>query len=254
MAPLSVNPALTGNFEGRLRVNANYRNQWAQLLEANSYRTGQLSLDTKKNNTMKNIVIFSTALIFIIFSCQKDKNQISATDFIRGLFPSEYQSNQDIYFVNALNEQKRLICFYEEKEYSSTIAGVSSDVKQFSTLFYEENELNPLVVFTATNDTNHEDIDDYTLRFKLNPFGNENEGFCSFILPFRDGNFSNLVTSEFYTEHNFEFSEIVFHDIYYNTNENSQGFSQLFYNVDYGIVAFRDQTDDLWVYSHAEEK
>lgn len=47
MAPLSVNPALTGDFEGRLRVNTNYRDQWSQLLGPNDYQTGQFSIDTK---------------------------------------------------------------------------------------------------------------------------------------------------------------------------------------------------------------
>ncbi len=47
MSPLSVNPALTGDFKGRLRLNANMRDQWSQLLGINDYDIGQVSADTK---------------------------------------------------------------------------------------------------------------------------------------------------------------------------------------------------------------
>ena len=31
--PLTINPALTGNFDGLLRLRAQYRNQWASILK-----------------------------------------------------------------------------------------------------------------------------------------------------------------------------------------------------------------------------
>ncbi len=38
-APLQLNPAMTGVFEGRWRVNANYREQWASVLGSTPFRT-----------------------------------------------------------------------------------------------------------------------------------------------------------------------------------------------------------------------
>lgn len=43
--PLYYNPALTGNFEGKLRIQSIYRNQWQSILGANSYRTTAASVD-----------------------------------------------------------------------------------------------------------------------------------------------------------------------------------------------------------------
>ena len=44
---LYFNPALTGNFDGLLRFRGSHRNQWASLLENNSYRTSALSAEYK---------------------------------------------------------------------------------------------------------------------------------------------------------------------------------------------------------------
>ncbi len=53
-SPLSLNPAMTGIFDGSLRIMANHRNQWENIIDDNSYRSYTLSLDKKikmkKNN------------------------------------------------------------------------------------------------------------------------------------------------------------------------------------------------------------
>ena len=48
-APLQLNPAMTGVFEGRWRFNANYRDQWASILESNPFRTVAASYDMRYN-------------------------------------------------------------------------------------------------------------------------------------------------------------------------------------------------------------
>src|SRR5258708_32532688 len=42
-SPLTLNPALTGKFNGVLRVAGNYRNQWPSI--NNAFVTGTISLD-----------------------------------------------------------------------------------------------------------------------------------------------------------------------------------------------------------------
>src|ERR1700712_3413113 len=42
-SPLSLNPALTGKFNGQLRVAGNYRNQWPQI--NNAFITETVSVD-----------------------------------------------------------------------------------------------------------------------------------------------------------------------------------------------------------------
>jgi type IX secretion system PorP/SprF family membrane protein len=44
---LYFNPALTGNFEGLLRLSANHRNQWASFVKDNPYRTSAISAEYK---------------------------------------------------------------------------------------------------------------------------------------------------------------------------------------------------------------
>lgn len=48
-APLNLNPALTGSINGKARVVVNYRNQWFQILQDDSYRAIALSYDRRAN-------------------------------------------------------------------------------------------------------------------------------------------------------------------------------------------------------------
>ncbi len=47
MSPLNLNPALTGVMNCKMRVVANYRNQWAPILGSKSFNTYNLSFDQK---------------------------------------------------------------------------------------------------------------------------------------------------------------------------------------------------------------
>lgn len=47
MAPLFLNPAMTGVMNCNHRVIANYRNQWASILRSNAYNTYNVSYDNK---------------------------------------------------------------------------------------------------------------------------------------------------------------------------------------------------------------
>lgn len=48
-APLYLNPALTGNFEGKARINYNFKNLWNSTLQSRNYRYTAVSLDSKIN-------------------------------------------------------------------------------------------------------------------------------------------------------------------------------------------------------------
>ena len=45
--PLFVNPGMTGDFDGRLRANGYYRNQWTNLLDSFSLQTYTFSADAR---------------------------------------------------------------------------------------------------------------------------------------------------------------------------------------------------------------
>ena len=48
--PVYLNPALTGNFDGMLRLRAQHRNQWRSILKDNSYKTNAVSAEYKFAN------------------------------------------------------------------------------------------------------------------------------------------------------------------------------------------------------------
>ncbi len=58
-APTWVNPALNGVFNGRWRVSANYRDQWASILQSNPFRTYAVSGDVRLNVFNNNYMAFS---------------------------------------------------------------------------------------------------------------------------------------------------------------------------------------------------
>ena len=45
--PLQINPAQTGNFDGKIRALAGYRNQWSQVLRSDAYITQFLSVENR---------------------------------------------------------------------------------------------------------------------------------------------------------------------------------------------------------------
>lgn len=62
-APMHTNPAMTGVFEGRWRFNANYRDQWSSILNANPFRTIHASYDMKYHIVGDDFVAFGVNLL-----------------------------------------------------------------------------------------------------------------------------------------------------------------------------------------------
>jgi len=61
--PLYFNPALTGNFDGSLRIRAIHRNQWQSLLGKSSYKTSGISADYKFPNGSARKISLGTFII-----------------------------------------------------------------------------------------------------------------------------------------------------------------------------------------------
>jgi type IX secretion system PorP/SprF family membrane protein len=64
LMPLHFNPALTGSFDGLVRLRSKYRNQWQSLLKNNSYKTSAASFEYNftKSNPRKFSAGFYTIL------------------------------------------------------------------------------------------------------------------------------------------------------------------------------------------------
>ena len=57
-APFYVNPAMTGVFEGRFRVNANYRDQWSSVLGSVPFRTFSAGFDLRYRILEEDYIAF----------------------------------------------------------------------------------------------------------------------------------------------------------------------------------------------------
>ncbi|MEM8908514.1 MAG: PorP/SprF family type IX secretion system membrane protein [Bacteroidota bacterium] len=62
-APLQVNPAMAGVFEGRFRVNANYRDQWSSVLGSVPFRTIAAAIDLRYHVVNEDFVSFGVNLL-----------------------------------------------------------------------------------------------------------------------------------------------------------------------------------------------
>ncbi len=61
-ASWQLNPAMTGIFNGRYRVAANYRDQWASILGSQPFRTVALAADVRHNTNGNNYLAFGLGL------------------------------------------------------------------------------------------------------------------------------------------------------------------------------------------------
>jgi type IX secretion system PorP/SprF family membrane protein len=62
-APTVVNPALNGVFDGKYRISANYRDQWASILGSNPFRTYSVSTDWRFNTNRNNYLCVSGGML-----------------------------------------------------------------------------------------------------------------------------------------------------------------------------------------------
>jgi type IX secretion system PorP/SprF family membrane protein len=65
-SPLSLNPALTGSFEGRYRVSSIYRDQWAKAID-NPYKTFSTAIDVRWRMATKSASSNDKAAVGLLF-------------------------------------------------------------------------------------------------------------------------------------------------------------------------------------------
>lgn len=62
-APTQINPAMTGVFEGRFRVNANYRDQWSSILGSVPFRTVAAAIDLRYRIVDEDFFAFGISVL-----------------------------------------------------------------------------------------------------------------------------------------------------------------------------------------------
>lgn len=82
-APMQLNPAMTGVFEGRWRFNANYRDQWRSILETDPFQTVAASFDMRYHIVGDDFIGFG-------FSALRDEAGTSKFNINRGHLSLSY--------------------------------------------------------------------------------------------------------------------------------------------------------------------
>lgn len=159
-SPLTLNPALTGKFDGTLRVAGNYRNQWPAF--NNVYTTSTLSLDFA---ILKNrLPDFDTWGIGILALTDKAGGGVLTNNYI-GLSTSYHKALDEDGFqqigigFQGTYGQKRLDnskLLFEDQLTPFGFTGVTQDIFNSANLNINYLDVNAGLIYTgSTNDQNN---------------------------------------------------------------------------------------------------
>lgn len=154
-SPLTLNPALTGKFDGTLRVAGNYRNQWPAF--NNVYTTSTLSLDFPI--MQKHIPEFDTWGLGILALTDKAAGGILTNNYI-GISTSYHKAlNEDGYSqvgagFQATYGQKRLDnskLYFEDQLTPFGFTGVSADIFNVDNLNVNYLDVNAGILYSGSS-------------------------------------------------------------------------------------------------------
>lgn len=159
-SPLTLNPALTGKFDGNLRVAGNYRNQWPAF--NNVYTTSSLSVDFSVMK--KKLPDFDTWGVGIMALTDKSGGGVLVNNYL-GLSTSYHKALDENGFqqigagFQATYGEKRLDIqkvYFEDQLTPFGFTGVSNDVFLQDNLNIKYLDVNAGIIFTgSTNSSNN---------------------------------------------------------------------------------------------------
>src|SRR5438477_6910533 len=151
-SPLTLNPALTGKFDGTLRVAGNYRNQWPAF--NNVYTTSTLSIDFSVLN--KTLPENDTWGIGILALTDKAAGGILTNNYV-GISTSYHKAlNEDGYsqigagFQGTYGEKRLDITklLFEDQLTPFGFTGVTADIFNQNNLHIKYFDVNAGVIYT----------------------------------------------------------------------------------------------------------
>lgn len=201
-----------------------------------------------------NKIIIVISCFFCVLSCSKDVNNssgiiINIQDAIN-FVPSIYFSNPNIIYKNEFGEKKiisatsieNLIIEYSNPKYKT---------EQFEVTLYDKDDSRFKIVLIGSGNL-FESTELVTLVTMLMPFNPS--GSTTTTFRFHDSTPSLIPGVLFHSEMNLYGSD--FKDVYqsFGMNGNIQydSFSEVLYNKTIGIIGFRDESNQLWVFDSFE--
>jgi len=206
---------------------------------------------------MKNILI---ALLFLTtVACSDNENYLGtenfhiSTDEIKNYLPSEYKTVTKTVFVNASGEQKTMISDYVATAQDRVKADTKYKTDDFEIEMFdtENHNLRILIMGSANLDSNGEIRK--LLSLTLMPL---TPGVTTLeMISFKDnepviGLASSFTESKEYLGKSFK---DVFVTIAQYNDVRQETYSEMAFNSEFGIVAFRDEADELWVFEKFEK-
>lgn len=94
-APLQTNPALTGVFEGKFRIGANYREQWSSILGSTPFRTISASFDMRQQVMKGDYIGFGVTAMKDEADARFEQNRGGVSvSFLKQLGGSRYRKRE----------------------------------------------------------------------------------------------------------------------------------------------------------------
>ena len=200
------------------------------------------------------IFLFSTFLLLLISSCSKEKitfqegkvnslDQILKFDNLNGLL-----TNSSVVFKNANGKTKKFNISFTKSQEELSFDHVKYFTPKYAFQIYDPTDLNyAIYVYVTSNIVNItgeeraylsssifiNNFDRYTASLGFDQNGEPSICTYSAKKSFNDKNFESVFSSP--------------------TVENINGFSELHYSSKIGVVCFRDDKNDLWVFDRYEK-
>lgn len=199
---------------------------------------------------MKNIINF--AIIFVLlfsFGCNKEiTDNILMISEIKNYLPNEYRSNTTVVFKNENNEELSLLVHYKEEDKLKTLENKSYTTEEI--IITLSNPLDGYFNIKIIGSGSYQKTSDEvykSLEIGLMPFSDPGNTWNS--IRFINGK-PRIITNDFHQTITLNSNE--FRDVFTRI-KTQDGFSELYFNKNEGIVAFSDRNNELWVFDRFEK-
>lgn len=208
---------------------------------------------------MKNISII--LLVLALLSCENEmeelivsENEILSITAVKDYLPSSYFNQPNLIYINELGEEWKLSTNLNESITDRIHNQISYKTEQFRiTLFDPENNFFQIVLVGSTNLSNSGNTI-LTLSGTLMPFNPTGSTWATI----RFENEQPIVSLGDNFKEEYWANGRQYKNTYINIGRNNEqdqhsAYSELNINSEQGVVAFRDENNDLWVFDRIEE-
>lgn len=174
-------------------------------------------------------------------------------DYVKSYLPSNYFKESNLIYKNSLGEE--IIMRTQSKESSSDRIhnGIDYKTDEFNITMYNQQSADITIVLSGNVNLSTQGNVVATLGGVLMPFNSSGTTWST--IRFEDNKPAISLGDDFRETYNVMDTEFIntYVTIGKNGNEQHSAYSELNINAEQGVVAFRDENNDLWVFDRFEE-